>query len=186
MSDNYILFVCQLGNFQSRSILVPYDKFLNVPERLNDYNILKEKSNKNVKIAIKEQEYIIDNLLIQNYTKQGNLLIQDQDQDQDQMRIKRICSDMQGYADGLDDDCYYHMYDKEWYDDSITNICRGFNDIKNYIFCRSLKTINEKKINIVDGFLVLETINGKINYPIFDTSEEMLLTLYGYNKTTLL
>jgi hypothetical protein len=180
MSENYILFIFQEANFQSRSMLVPFDKFISVEQRKRDYDLLKKESI-NKKITINSQDHLIDHLLVQNYIKSNNSLYGEYRQSQH--IYTNICNELMHYSDGLDDECYMHMYDKEWYDDTITNICGGFNHIKNYIKCKNFKEINNKQITIVDSFLVLESEQEKINAPLFDTVEEMLLSMYGYIKS---
>lgn len=162
----YILFIFQEANFQSRSILVPKELFLKVRE--DDYNMLKKHSIKNV--AIKGDT--IDNLLIQDYWRDGNCC------HQRMQPFTRICGELAGYADRMEDR-YYDLSDCEWVDNSITNICGGFNHVKNYVSARHIEEIEGKRVNIVEGFLVLKSQEGKLNMSPFDTVDEMLLKVYG-------
>jgi hypothetical protein len=173
-ATDYILFVGQEANFQSRSILIPAQDFIEV--RREDYELLKKSSIKNYTFNIKGKSFVIDNLLIQNYNFEGNIGHQEQKEYTD------ICNKLTHYADGLDEDHYFDLKDKTWYDASICGICRGFNDIENYSIWKNATKYEDKEINIIDSFLCLELTNGKLNLPIFDTVEEMLLKMYNYVK----
>lgn len=136
---DYILFIAQQANFQSRSMLIPVNAFLSVEKRKRDYEILLEHSLKDVVVRFKNEDYIIKNLLLQDYVSEGNRrsqIVRD---------YTRICNELKDYADGMDEDC---LEDKDWYDNAIMNICKGFNHIKNYKEC--LEKVDG--INIVDSF----------------------------------
>ena len=68
-NNNYILFIIQDANFQSRSMLVPEKEFLEI--RKEDFETLKKYS-KTVTLSDGSNEYQIDNLLVQNFTRKGN------------------------------------------------------------------------------------------------------------------
>ena len=168
---NYILFIGQEGNFQSRSILIPEKEFI---EYNNDtYTLLKSKSIKNHVFSIDDDDYMIDNLLIQDYKIEGSM------GKPVMTKYSEICWKLANYADGMEEDHYFDIKDKHWYDKSITNICGGFNHIKNYKKCRMMTTVKGKEINIVDGFLFLEATNGKLKLPSCDTVKEMYLKYFG-------
>jgi hypothetical protein len=155
----YILYVGQEANFQSRCMLIPAKEFIR--DRPDIYNKLKERSIKNHTI----EDCLIDNLLLQNYDVEGSRCtpeIKD---------YSEYCWKLTHYADGLD--CIDEI-DKEWYDKSILLLgSLGFNHIKNYT-----KIKNMKQYNIIDGFLVLETRDGKLERPDVDTVEEMYAKYY--------
>ena len=169
-NNNYILFIIQDANFQSRSMLVPEKEFLEI--RKEDFETLKKYS-KTVTLSDGSNEYQIDNLLVQNFTRKGNF----GKPENHEYSYFYFC--LQGYADGLDEGCYYGKKDHEWYDKAIINFCEGFNHIKNYCQAKTFKTIDNKPINIVESFLLLESENGKIKQPMFDTVKEMMLGLYS-------
>ena len=62
-------------------------------------------------------------------------------------------------------DCYGYqsLEDKDWVDNSIINICEGFDHVKNYDYFKNIKKIGGKTINIVDKFLVLESRDGELS-----------------------
>jgi len=155
MSD-YILYVSQQGNFQSRSMLIPMLEFLKV--RNEDYNLLKRSSIKNHKFTLDNEEYIVDNLILNNYEN-----VNENSYTQTDSEYRILCNHLISYADGMDDDWYFKMKDKAWYDLAITNLCRGFNHIYNYKMCKEITEYKDKQINIVDSFLVLESRHGKYN-----------------------
>ncbi len=160
-NNDYILFVSQDANFQSRTMLIPIIEFLKV--RDDDYKILKSSSIKNKKFTLNKKEYIVDNLLIIDYI---NVEGCDNIFTQTNKEYNLVCNELRSYADGMDNECYFYMKDKIWYDLSITNLCGGFNHIYNYKTCKEIKKYKNKEINIVDSFLVLEARYGKycINY----------------------
>lgn len=51
----------------------------------------------------------------------------------------------------------------------------GFNHVKNYDM---LKNTNIEGVVIIDSFLFIENIDGKIHKPPFDTVNEMLVSLH--------
>ncbi len=172
MTD-YILFVIQPANFQSRIMFVPIDEYLSVIRRKNDYDLLKQHSLKNHKISINDTDYIIDNLLIINLVDgpmNGKMY--------EKTEYSDICSKLESYADGMDDDCYFDMDDKIWYDKSKILHNTGFNHIKNYAKYKNITKLKKKSVNIIDSFLVLEATDGIIACSPYDTYEEMLDDYY--------
>ena len=149
----YILYVGQEGNFQSRCMLIPKQEFMT--SRPDIYNLLKQRSIKNYTFKLNDKDYLIDNLLLQNYNYEGSMGVPEKKD------YSEFCWKLTNYADGMGPDHYYDMRDKEWYDKSIIIVgSTGFNHIKNYV---SIK--NRKEYNIVDGFLVLELRDGKLYLP---------------------
>ena len=145
--NDYILFIGQESGFQSRSILIPADKFIKV--RSDDYDLL-IKSCK-IRTFVKNGIRIkIGGVLKQKFVFDGNIGHQIREP------YTQLCNYLVRYADGLDDDCYYDLKDKEWYDKSICNICSGFNHVQNYLICQALTEFCGKKINIVNSFLFVE------------------------------
>ena len=171
----YILFLGQECNFQTRSILVPAKEFLQV--RGDDYDILKKHSFPH-NFEEDGNTYPIQNLIIQNFSPMeasSNCF------SLDQTEYSSICSNMTHYADMGDEQGFSKLGDDLWLKDSITNICGGFNHFKNYDYCMKLTKVKEKEINIIDGFLFLASHDGKIDFCPFDTVEEMLNEIYPTN-----
>lgn len=153
-------------------MLIPYESFIKV--RKEDYELLKKHS-----INYKE----IENVLIQNYTWQNNT------GKQTKHPYTYLCGILTSYADGgsswyneelnIEEQSYYDLKDKEWFDLAICNLTRGFDHFKNYNKLKNLTEYNKIPINIIEGFLVIESNHNQINMPQFDTVEEMLRTCYG-------
>mgnify|MGYP000160846231 CR=1 FL=1 len=155
MTD-YILFVLQEGNFQSRSMLVPAESFLKVREE--EYKMLKDFSVKTAAKILGDEYVVIDNLIIQKIIFNNNI------GSYEKKPYTSFCSNLMTYADGLSDDCYLDMKDQEWYDNSVINLCEGFEHVRNYVECKNLNVIDEENINIIDSFLILEkTVHTKSN-----------------------
>jgi hypothetical protein len=167
--DDYILYIGDDANFQTRSMLIPIKQFLKV--RQDDYNLLKQTS-KHYQFKIDGIIYDIPQLLTINYIKEGNIGLQEVKEN------TLLLNHLTGYADGLDEDHYYDIKDKDWYDYTITNLCNGFNHIKNYTECCKINTVNNKNINIVDSFLCLSLENGRYQHCCYNTVEDMLKSLY--------
>jgi len=143
----FILFIIQESSFQSRSILVPATKFLNV--RRDEYNLLKSWSTKYKGDNCPPLSPLTPtpNLIIQKITFTGNYGTYDEHPH------TSFCSIMRGYAYGLDDGCYYNMADQDWYDNSLISLCGGFDHYNNYLKC--IKKY-QHTIIIIDSFLILE------------------------------
>lgn len=169
-TNDYILFIGQESNFQSRSMLIPACEFMKV--RGDDYLLLKTSSVAKT-FTIDGVEYIVNNLLLQNVTWQGN------SGTHDNHPFTKICSQLVNYANGMDEEYYCDLKDKKWYDLAITNFCNGFNHIKNHTLWKTKTMYKNKPINIVDSFLYLTMDDYKLSLPICDTVEEMLHMYYS-------
>jgi len=165
----YILFCAQEGNFQTRSMLIPYDLFMKCEPRVADLKTLRDHALNNVEFEHNGVKYIVDRLLIQNFTREGHC------GHQDKMPFTQIINELTSYADSIMDDCYSHLYDKDWYDEAICDIASaGFNHLRNYCNFRNKTQYNGQSIEIVEGFLVLESENEKLNMPDIDTVGELM------------
>lgn len=173
-SNDYILFIGQEANFQSRSMLIPAKEFIEA--RKDDYELMKRSSAKNYVFRIDGNDHHVENLLLNNIIWEGNM------GKQEIKEYTQICNFLTHYADGMDEDCYFDLKDKPWYDKAKTNICRNFNHIKNYTKCKNMKTYNNEPINIVDSFLFMELQDGILVMPSCDTVEEMYKKYYNYSK----
>jgi hypothetical protein len=160
--NDYILFVGQQAIFQSRTMLIPAKEFLEV--RNDDYQLLKQHSVKNSHFP--SSNTTIENILIINYIFKGNC------GSQEDTPYNQICNQLTHYADGMEEDCYFDMKDKLWYDAAKTNLCGGFNHVKNYKYCKEYAQNNN--LNVIDGFLVLKSDDGVLNKQMFDTVEELM------------
>lgn len=169
MSNKYILFCAQEANFQTRSMLIPYDLIMKCEERVNDLNILRNYASHNVKL----DDHIIDQLIIQNISFEGNCGTYDE------TPYRKIIHELARYADGMEDDCVFHNYDQEWKKGIIPGIAsNGFNHIKNYCIFRNKSEYNGSGIEIIEGFLILQSNNGKLNKLSVDTVEELFTKYY--------
>lgn len=174
LKDNdYILYIAQDGNFQSRSILIPAKKFLSIPDMKKNYEIIKKCSIKDYKIKLDNVCITVDNLLIHNLIPSNEILGAFQFE---LTEYSTICVDLSRYADGVE--YTIHPDDNIWYDDSIGGFCNGFNHIKNYNKFKKATKVKGKDVNIIDSFLVLETREGKFEISLFDTVDEMMKALY--------
>ena len=169
--NDYILFIGQESNFQSRSILIPAGEFIKV--RGDDYELLKKSVTNKYKVSINGIDYQLNNLLLQNVIWEGNCGTYEQTE------YNQLCSNLIQYADGMDTNCYFDMKDKEWYDGAKCNICSGFNHIKNYIKYKNIQQYKGKPVNIVDSFLCLTLDDGILKLPTCDTVEELFDKYYS-------
>jgi len=170
MTD-YILFVAQECNFQTRSILIPANEFLKV--RQEDYDLLK-KYVTSYTFIIDEKEYRVDNLLLQNIKWEGRY------GHHEGHPYSQLCSTLMWYADSADFGQYNDLKDIKWADNTICNLCRGFSHIKNYDQLRNMTEYDGKKINIIDSFLVLELRNGILEMPAFETTKELDMFMHQH------
>lgn len=177
MSKKYILYCGQQGNFQTRSMLIPYDEIMQCPERVSDLETLRNHSSKNVEFEHRGEKYVVDQVLYNNITWKDNLGYHDQNP------CSEITSDFMAYADTLDFDCYIHMHDQVWRNQVIPAVAsKGFNDVLNYCNFRNKTECDNQPIDIVEGFLVLETNNYKeYSMPPVDTVGEMYEKYYGFS-----
>lgn len=169
--SEYILFCSQEANFQTRSMLIPYDKYLLCKELQDDFAVL-QKHSRSHKFKIKGKEYVVDNLLI------NNIIWNDNCGKSEIFEYTNIIDNLLSYACGWDAECYIRLCDKIWYDHSIINITGGFNHIVNYCNLQKMTSYRQKPIKIVMGFLVLETDDGELKMTNVDTVEEMLNKYY--------
>lgn len=169
----YLLYCAQDAGFQTRSMLVPYDKYISSKDLVKDFDVLRQYAKQQV-FVIDGTEYHIDNLLLQNIVWDGGC------GKMESTEYGEIVSRLTMYADGLDDD-QISPSACVWYDDTIINLCSGFNHIKNYCKLRNMTTFDDKPIKIVEGFLILQTNNGKLRLPSVDTVKEMYQKYYQQN-----
>jgi hypothetical protein len=155
-------------------MLIPANEFLKV--RKDDYDLLKRWSIKNSYSKCIDGE--IENVLVLNYIFKDNI------GSLEESEYGSLCQIIGNYADdsnmrGYDGTRgYFDLKDKIWCDASINNICGGFDHVKNYKICKEYGVKNN--IKIIDGFLILEAHNGKINSLEFDTVGEMLSEYFTY------
>lgn len=166
-ATKYILYCGQQANFQTRSMLIPFDLIMRCEQRVKDLQVLRENCLKNIPLNHLGKDYIIDQLLFHNFTFDGNI------RKLDTTPYSLITGILSWYADNNDEDCYSDLADKEWYDASITGIASGFNHLANYSALRCLKEYNGEPIEIVEGFLVLETRRGQLSLSSIETVEEL-------------
>ena len=134
----YILFCAQEANFQTRTILIPYEEFIKV--RKEDYELLKKYSRKNVNI----NGVCIDNLLIRR------VIWNNRCGSYENTEWGEAADKLAQYAFDLSYDIFHgDDEDKEWYYKSFKNLATGFDHVSNY------KELLDK-YNVVDSFLVLE------------------------------
>lgn len=165
----FILWCNQEGNAQTRSLLIPAD-LLNKKRREQ----LEELKRYRIKECKEYNVILIDH--VYSFDSQGNKIgvhVSERDK-----RADDIVVNISYYAD------WSHQYclDKEdevWAFQSFDTLCRGFNHIKNFKELLTLKEWKGVPIEIVDSFLILESKNGVQNQSPWDTSEEMMLDLYG-------
>lgn len=172
MENKWILFCAQEAGFQTRSMLIPYSKYISNPRRVENLQTLKEHSGSR-RFELRGVVYEIDNLLVQDI-KWGGRFGKYVDHP-----FTKIVHELASYADGLDDDCYFNIDDKEWYDDAICGVAsKGFNHLKNFTTFLRNPVRKGKRYEIVESFLVLESDDGKIQKPQFDDVEEMYYKTY--------
>lgn len=170
----YILYCAQEANFQTRSMLIPYDLIMKCPQRVKDLELLREYCQRNIPFTHKDQTYVVDQLLIQNITWNANVGTPDE------TPFMCIIGNFTGYADPPNDNIIFREYDAGWSQHIIRNVAsNGFNHIANYCKFRDKKEYKDQPIDIVEGFLVLQSDNGKLNIPGMDTVKEMFTKYYG-------
>lgn len=169
----YILYCAQESNFQTRSMLIPYDLIMQCLERVEHLQMLRENALRNVPFNHKGENYVVDQLLIQNITWNRNV------GKHDESPFSKITSDLTSYADGMEEDWFCEVYDKKWSNDVICNISSsGFNHVVNYCNFRNKTEYKDQPIEIVEGFLVLESDDGKLRIPTVDNVEELFAKYY--------
>ena len=167
----YILFYSQEANFQTRSILVPYDLIMKCEQRVKDLDILRDNALRDV--SFDNGKYIVDQLLIQNITWNGNIGRPDDNPFVD------IVSEIMSYVDREIDE-FRHLYNEQWAREKICHVAsKGFNHVANYCNFRKRTTYKGNPIEIVEGFLILESQNGKVSMPPINTVEEKYAKYYS-------
>lgn len=148
MATDYLLFVLQEGNFQSRTMIVPTQLFLKA--RQNEYDILKQYSVKTT-AGINDKEFtVVDNLIIQPIVFDGNVGTPKK------KPFTEFYYQLLGYANGMDEGCYYNTKDVEWYDNALIELYQGFNHVETYLKCKYMTGKSGGYVNITDSFLFLE------------------------------
>ncbi|CAH6419887.1 Hypothetical protein HVR_LOCUS963 [uncultured virus] len=174
----YILYCAQEANFQTRSMLIPYDLIIKSKFRVADLETLRAHAQKNVTIKHRDREYLIDQLIVQDYKWEGNC------GSQQIQPFTTIVNHFTGYADGMHEDydieseeqkiATFKQGDEVWVSDIIGAVAsKGFNHFRNYCNFRNRTEYKGKSIEIVEGFLVLESNDGKMKMPSVDTVAEM-------------
>lgn len=191
----YILYCAQEANFQTRSMLIPYDLIMKCEHRVKDLEVLRAHSKKNVTFNHQGQKYVVDQLLVENITWEGNC------GNADKTPFTKIVGHFTNYADGMNWDdgfdgeepvCLVSKSgDEEWVKNTIglrpgtpsgilgPVASSGFNHVTNYCDFRNKTEHEGKPIDIVEGFLVLQSNNGKLKMPPVDTVAEMYQTYYS-------
>lgn len=144
---NYILFCSQDANFQTRTMLIPYDKYLQCQQLIKDLDILRNNST-NKTFLINDNPKTVEKFLTREIFS---------DNESDYKDYYSIIDKLTHYADGVDE-CHYD--DEIWYDTAICNLCRGYNHLINYFGLLESKEYKAKPIRIIESFLVIETDNG--------------------------
>jgi hypothetical protein len=148
----YILFLAQEANFQTRSILIPKKEFLSNPFWKKRYNTLKNHSQSALIKYDNQDDVLVDNLLFQEWTKNTIGL------NQKKHPYTSICNDLIYYAHDYMEGYLKHKDDLEWFDKSITDFVRGFDHVQNYNHFKNKKIIQGKQVQIVESFLVLDKV----------------------------
>lgn len=163
----YLLICVQEANFQTRTILVPWELFYE--ERKKEFYEIKASMYPNTKY----------NIVYMNYIRDRQFLIADK-KDSKIHDFANMCTH---YSADSPDDMYFDSKDKQWVDESITNLCHGFNHIDNYLSLLKVKKFigDDEIINIeiIDHLLILETFNNKLRQSKYNTPEEMMKDIYG-------
>lgn len=179
-ASKYILFCAQEANFQTRSMLIPYELIMKCPKRVKDLEVLRTHAYKNVGVKPADIVYVVDQLLIQNvnmeynYDEQGEII--GGVGQQDDTPYRDIVNHLIFYADDRDGRILYEYPEDEiWAPHAIRGIAScGFNHIANYLNFRNKTSYENNPIEIVEGFLVLETTNHKFRQCKVDTVEQLL------------
>ncbi len=169
MEGEYILFVLQESNFQTRSMLVPKEAFLKV--RNTEYEILKQNSKQQTIELDSNNVVVVNNLLVQPIIFDGNI------GKQCQLPFTNFYNMLLNYATNYEDNYYLDLIDVEWYDNSKLDFCKGFDHVKNYLNCK-----NMENINIFDSFLFLERKYKSKNVTIENKQIEKIINSYEEYK----
>jgi len=152
--NEYYLFCGQLGNFQTRSILIPH-KLL--PEnRKKEWDMIKSYKKNNTQI----ENLVVVNLIVDYENKK----IKKVGFDPNDTELHRLCDVFMLYAEYSANDEFTNDGDEEWHTYSYGNLCDGSDHVKNYLDLLKLTEFNNKPIKIVDSILMLESNNKKFVY----------------------
>lgn len=176
----YILYCSQEANFQTRSMLIPYDLIMKCQSRVEDLQVLRDNCCENVKFIHREETFIIDQLLIQDFcweSGSGHAI---------KTKTTVITNALSSYAEGWDPKYPMRDGDEIWCNDIIYNVAsQGFCHIGNYCSMRNASTYDDEPIEVVEGFLVLESRDGEIEIPMVDTVEEIFKKYYDVEYTRM-
>ena len=153
----YILFVIQDANFCPKSLLIPYQGFLE--KRKEDHDLLIKYAQKNVSFSEKGT-IVVPNLLINNIVWTGN------SGTSEKTPYLPIINNLLTIAEWGPEE--FEGFERCIFPREVN----GFNPL--LIFQQLMK----KYPSIVESFLVLETDNRKSRYVPYDTVEEMYDDLY--------
>lgn len=147
----YILYIAQEANFESRSLLIPVDK---LPQHRKDQlDKLREFVVDLDADDLSVNNVIVINLVEKNFGSFSGYTAEDAD-----LEKALICKDFTFFADpviGLD------PVDEEWYKHAYHGFAKGFDHIKNYLKYQKITRYKNKDIKIVDSFLILNTRNDQ-------------------------
>lgn len=138
----YILFVFQAAQFNPTFIMVPAIEFIQA--RKDDYQILIDSSEKNVKFDVGDEYYNVNNLITLSI----------EDGKPANTKYSKICQDINTYAYMNNSGVYFIFQDKLWVDDSKCGTCTNSDNIEGYI--KEKQKLRKKGYKIIDSFLVLE------------------------------
>ena len=169
MQDTYILYCAQEANFQTRSLLIPFDRI--TTKRLGDFHRIKERSE-----MYEGLDVVFINYVSICHRQYGVLEVDDKDKEIAKLNLvfeSYACSNLTGNMSDTD------MLDVPVFDDddvgflksSFSNLCNGFDHIGNY-----KKLLGNKKIKIVDSVLVLNKHNGVYKAPLIKDIDELYKT----------
>lgn len=148
LSDNdYILFVGQEANFQTRTMLIPAKKFLSIKENKEKYELLKTCADQKILNGVS-----IENVIYLTFDRSdgGYDLVTESHSKLCGEFLQRACD----YRHVLDEDEYI----EEWYKEAFTNLTTGFDHVNNYLECIKITQYMKTSINIIDSFLILNNI----------------------------
>lgn len=181
----YLLFIFQEGNFQSRSALIPAEPFLKLHKA--DWDLLKSHSREEMLDG-----HLVPNVLweeIQWEGRSGRPV---------QAPFSNALYDLQGGVQGYprtEEDltwCQYGNWVEGLFEDEeeektrveaeiYTDFCGGFDHVENFLEALKMTSIDSKPIRIVDSLLVLERNLGRHGQqredyqpPLFKTVDQLL------------
>jgi hypothetical protein len=137
--EKYILFCAEEAHFQTRTMLIPYDKYWSNDSLFKWINNLLKISTCDI-FTCGYDKVVVDNLIVRESINF-----------QDLEHVDRMIA----MASGVD----YEDLDEEtldWYGQSYINICNGFDHIANFKKLLKMKEYRKKDIMIVYGILVLD------------------------------